>query len=330
MLRRATLVFCLVFGACSVTCPLNALAQHAEKVYRIGLLGQGMNEPFVVERLSKGLRELSRADEAPAKFAVRWAEDKWERLPKLAAELVALKVDLIVVHGDKPAVDAAMGATRQIPILFLWIGDPVAQGLVRSLSHPGGNVTGLSFLGPEIEIKRLELLKQAVPTITRVAVITNRATPDGAEPLRLMQAASKSLGLELLVFDVQGASDLPKTLEQVERAQIHGMFVQEDFVLDTLVDAKDSPITAFALKHRLPLAAPGMVDGVLISYAFDWHTHFRQAAILIDKLRKGAKPGDLPIEQPTKFHIVVNLNTAKALMVTIPQSVLLRADKVIQ
>ena len=328
MIDRRTFIGSVVGGFFVV--PLAAEAQQAGKVYRIGLLGQGMNEPFVVERLSKGLRELGRANEAPAKFEERWADDQWDRLPKLAAELVALKVDLIVVHGDRPAVNAAMGATRQIPIVFLWIGDPVGQGLVRSLSHPGGNVTGLSFLGPEIGLKRLELLKQAVPTITRVAVITNHATPDLVEPLRLMQAASKSLGLQLIVFDVRSASDLAKTLEQVERAHVHGMVVQEDFVLDTLVETKDSPLLAFALKHRLPLAAPAMAHGVLIAYAFDWDRHLQQAAILIDKLRKGAKPGDLPIEQPTKFILVTNLKTAKALSVTIPQSLLLRTDKVIR
>lgn len=323
MRRRAAI-------GCAIALPLAGWAQRKGKQIRIGLLGQGIVEPFVVKELTAQLRALGRVNAGDIRFEERWTLDQWDRLPGQAAELVALGVDLIVVHGDSPAVKAAMAATPTIPIVFLWIGDPVGQGLVQSLRHPGGNVTGLSFLGPEVELKRLELLKQAVPSITRVAVLTNPDTPDLAKPLAMMQAASHGLGVQLAVFEVRAAADLPGILEQVARAKVDGLLVQEDFVLDHLIKAKDSPVVAFALQQRLPLAAPGMVDkGVLVSYAFDWDAHFRQAARLIDKLLKGARPADIPIEQPSRFELAIDLKTAKALGITVPRSMLLRADKVI-
>lgn len=310
--------------------PLAGRAQRKPKQVRIGLLGQGIVEPFVVKELTAGLRAVGRDNASDIRFEERWTLDRWEQLPGQAAELVALGVDLIVVHGDSPAVKAAMAATRTIPIFFLWIGDPVGQGLVQSLRHPGGNVTGLSFLGPEVELKRLELLKQAVPSITHIAVLTNPDTPDLGKPLAMMQAASRGLGVELAVFEVRAAGDLPGVLEQVALAKVDGLLVQEDFVLDHLIKAKDSAVAAFALRHRLPLAAAGMADkGVLVSYAFDWDAHFRQAARLIDKLLKGARPADIPIEQPSRFELAIDLKTARALGITVPRSMLLRADKVI-
>lgn len=320
--RRPAIAFCIAL-------PLAARAQRKAKRVRIGLLGQGIVEPFVVKDLAAGLRALGRAP-VDVTFEERWTLDRSERMPGLAAELVALGVDVIVVHGDSPAVKAAMAATRTIPIVFLWIGDPVGLGLVESLRRPGGNVTGLSFFGPEIELKRLELLKQAVPSIARVAVFTNPDTPDLLQPLAMMQAASRGLGVQLVVFQVRSAGDLPKVLEQVAQAKVDGLLPQEEFLLDHLVKGKDSSIAAFALQHRLPLAAPGMVDGVLVSYAFDWDAHFRSAATLIDKVLKGAKPADTPIEQSSRFELEVNSRTARALGIAIPRALLLRADKVIE
>jgi len=326
MRRKAAIAFCGAWGLGLVSLPLTAKAQRAEKTYSIGILSQSTRYPPVVEDLGMRLREVGRSEGFTVKFEERWANDHWEDLPKLAAELVALRVDLIVANGDTPTVAAAVGATRQIPIVFLWVSDPVGQGLIRSLRQPGGNVTGLSILGPELEVKRLELLKQAAPKITRVAVLTNRAASDLAVPLTRLQSASHSLGIQLSVFDVRAPSELAKALEQVAQADVHGIVVQDDYMLNVLVPQ----VANFALKHRLPVAAEGMSDGVLIAYRFDWDEQFLRAAKLIGKILNGANPGDLPIEQPTRFRLAIDLRTARILGLAIPNSVLMRADKILQ
>jgi putative ABC transport system substrate-binding protein len=315
-----------LLGAHPIALPLAADAQRADKVYRIGFLAQSAKYPAIVEDLRGALDEIGRIDGFTAEFEERWAEDRWQTLPALASELVALGVDVIVVSGDTPAVTAATRATRQIPIVFLWVSDPVGQGLVQSLSRPGGNITGLSILGSELEVKRLELLKQAAPKISRVAVLTNSGAGDLAEPLRLLRAAGQSLGLSLRVFDVPQRSDLPSTLNHVASADVDGILVQDDYMLNLLVHQ----VAAFALTQRLPLTAEGMVDGVLIAYRFDWDDQFRRASRLITRILKGEKPGDLPIEQPTKFTLMIDLKTASRLGLTIPPSLVLRADRVIQ
>lgn len=321
----------LVLGLC-VTWSLDVTAQRARSAYRVGVLDAGSKSKNTdtVERLGRELRKIHRADGRAFTFEQRWAEHDPERLPALAAELAALDVDVLVVSGDAPAVKAAMGATRTIPIVFLWVFDPVGQGLVRSLGRPGGNVTGLTFAGPELELKRLELLKQTVPSMTRVAVITNGATPDLAEPLQAMKARSASLGVQLTVFDIRRASDLAEAFDRMVAGAIQGIIVQDDLLLNGLVEAVDSPLAAFAVKHRLPMAAAGMASGVLVTYAFSWDVQFRQAAKQIDAILKGATPGSLPVEQPTHFKLIVNLKIAKALGITIPPALLVRADDVVQ
>jgi putative tryptophan/tyrosine transport system substrate-binding protein len=316
----------MAVGIRSLSLPLTAHAQRAARTYLIGILSQGKRYAPVVDDLSMRLREIGRADGFTVKVEERWADDHWEALPMLAAELVALRVDLIIANGDTPTVTAAVGATRKTPIVFLWVSDPVGQGLVRNLRQPGGNVTGLSILGPEMEVKRLELLKEVAPKITRVAVITNAAANDLAAPLRQLQLASQSLGVQLSLFDVQAPSDLAKALEQMARAQVHGILVQDDYMLNLLVQQ----VATFALKHRLPLAAEGMVDGVLVAYRFDWDDHFLRASRLIGKILNGANPGDLPVEQPTRFELVIDSRTANALGLPLPNSMLMRADRVLR
>lgn len=296
------------------------------KTFSIGLLSQSTRYPPVVQDLSARLHEVGRSDGFVVKLEERWANDRWEDLPKLAAELVALHVDVIVANGDTPTVAAAVAATRRIPIVFLWASDPVGQGFVRSLSKPGGNVTGLSILGPEMEVKRLEFLKQVAPKTARVAVLTNRAASDLYAPLSLLQSASQSLGMQLSVFDVRAPSDLARVLDQIGQADVQGIVVQDDYMLNLLVPQ----IAGFALKRRLPVAAEGMSDGVLVAYRFDWDDQFLRAAKLIGKILGGADPGALPIEQPTKFSLMVDLRTARHLGLVVPSSVLLRADRIIQ
>lgn len=311
------------FGAWSAFPSVGATRKRAG---RIGVLGQGRPESQIVERLRS---ELARSGKTVT-LETRWAHHDRSRLAALARELVESGVDVIVIHGDKPAVVAAIEATRTIPIFFLWIGDPVGQDLVRSLNQPGGNVTGLSFLGPQLEVKRLELLRQSVPSLKRVAVITNSETPDAVDSLRFLRSAANSMRLELVVFDLRTEADLPGVLERTALARVDGVLVQEDFLRDDLVEASDSPIGSFVLRNRLPLAAPGNGPGVLLSYAFNWQVHFRQAGRVISRLLSGTRPTDIPVEQPVSFRLTVNQRTARAVGITIPATVLLQADKVIE
>ena len=262
----------------------------------------------------------------------RDAEGKLERVPALAAELVALKVDVIFVGGGTRVTLAAMQATKTIPIVFTSVGDPLESGLVTSLARPGGNVTGLSNLGPQLVGKRLELLKQAVPGVSRVAVLWfpgalgERTDKD---MLKEAEAAERALGVRLQIVEARDPADFDRAFSDMTRARAGAltmlpanMFLREH---RRLVD--------LAAKNRLPAVYTSreFVDaGGLMSYGANQPDLFRRAATYVDKILKGAKPGDLPVEQPTKFELVINLKTAKALGLTIPPSVLARADEVIQ
>ncbi|WP_284617649.1 ABC transporter substrate-binding protein [Aquabacterium humicola] len=326
MRRRAAVRHCIASGIGTLAWPLAAVAQRLERKVVIGLLSQSTRYAPLVEDLHRQLREVGRTEGFTVEIEERWADDQWQALPKLALELVARQVDLIIANGDTPTVSAAAGATRTIPIVFLWVSDPVGQGLIRSLRQPGGNITGLSILGPELELKRLALLKEVVPKVTHVAVITNRAAADLAAPLRLLQSASASLGLQLSVFDVRERNQLAGVLDQVATANVHGLLVQDDYMLNLLV----GQVAAFALKQRLPLVAENLSEGVLVAYRFDWDEQFIRAARLVGRILKGAHPGDLPVEQPTRFELMINLRTARALGITVPNAVLLRADRVLE
>ena len=318
-MRRIALAVVL---ALSLT--LAAEGQQAGKVSRIGVLAVSAAafSPRI-EAFRRGLREHGYVEGKNILLEYRYAEGKLDRLPDLAAELVALKVDVIVT-ASPPAVRAAQKATSTIPIVFAAVGDPVADGLVKSLARPGQNTAGLSIVGPELEGKRLELLKEAVPKTTRVAVLF------GPQRLRKeLESAAPALGIQLISLPVQELGDFESAFETARKENADALITSPSPLLNTVRER----IVALAAKNRLPAmyAGPEFVEtGGLMSYAPSYTDLFRRAATYVDKILKGAKPGDLPVEQPTKFELVINLKTAKALGLTIPQSVLGRADQVIE
>jgi putative ABC transport system substrate-binding protein len=287
--------------------------------------------PHQHEAFRQGLRDLGYVEGRNLVIEYRDAEGKSERLPALAAELVALKVDVIFAPTTATAL-AAKQATRTLPIVFAVVADPVTSGFVTSLARPGGNVTGLSFLAPELVGKRLELLKQAIPGVTQVAVLWQ---PGGLgertekDQLKGAEVAARALGVRVQFVEARGPADIDRAFSDMTRARAGALTVLTGAMLFTerrrLVDP--------AAKNRLPAVYPwreGVDAGGLMSYGPNVADLFRRAATYVDKILKGAKPADLPVEQPTKFELVINLKTAKALGLTIPPSVLGRADEVIQ
>jgi putative ABC transport system substrate-binding protein len=312
--------------------PLAAEAQQGAKVARIGYLSSssGVNS-YTDDAFRQGLRDLGYVEGRNALIEFRSAEGRLERLPALAAELVALKVDVIVAAGTAAAL-AAKQATSVLPVVFPAAGDPVASGLVTSLARPGGNVTGLSILNPGLIGKRLEQLKQVVPRVDRVAVLwhpgaygerTDKDMLNGAE------VVARTLGVRLQLVEVRGPADFDRAFSDMTRGRAGALIVGGGALLNN----HRSRLVDLAAKTRLPAAYPfrAYVEaGGLMSYGLDLADSYRRAATYVDKILKGTKPGDLPVEQPTKFELVINLKTARALSLTIPQSVLLQADTVIQ
>jgi ABC-type uncharacterized transport system substrate-binding protein len=312
--------------------PLVADAQPAGKVYRIGRLAPGSPEgsPFI-ESFRQALHERGYIEGQNLVIEYRWAEGRDERLPDLAAELVRLKVDVIVTGGST-AIRAAQQATRTIPIVMVGASDPVAQGFVASLARPGGNITGLSIVTPELLGKRLEILKETVPQSTRVAVLANPGSAPtlSATTTGVLTIAAQGLGLQLQVVEVRRAEELDEAFAAVTRAGADALLVQGE---PRLLDGLRGRIADLAAKHRLPAmyAWRMYVDaGGLMSYGVSLLEQYRRTAIYVDKILKGAKPADLPVEQPTKFELVINLKAAKALGLTIPSTLLVQADEVIQ
>jgi putative ABC transport system substrate-binding protein len=318
-------------GAAFLAAPLAAEAQQAAKVARIGLLATNLaSAPHVFEAFRQGLRDLAYVEGRNLVIEYRDAEGKLERLPALAAELVALKIDVIVA-SDTPAALASKQATRTLPIVFL-ASDPVASGLVTSLARPGGNVTGLSGFAPELIGKRLELLKQAVPGISRVAVLWQPGGQGERTEKDLMKAAdvaARALGVRLQFVDARGPADVDRAFSDMTAARAGALSV----LSSVMFFSERRRLVTLAAKNRLPAVYPWreFADaGGLMAYGVNSADLYRRAATHVDKILKGAKPADLPVEQPTKFELVINLKTAKALGLTIPQSVLGRADEVIQ
>jgi putative tryptophan/tyrosine transport system substrate-binding protein len=312
--------------------PLVADAQPAGKVYRIGRLAPGSPEgsPFI-ESFRQALHERGYIEGQNLVIEYRWAEGRDERLPDLAAELVRLKVDVIVTGGST-AIRAAQQATRTIPIVMVGASDPVAQGFIASLARPGGNITGLSIVTPELLGKRLEILKETVPQSTRVAVLANPGSAPtlSATTTGVLTIAAQGLGLQLQVVEVRRAEELDEAFAAVTRAGADALLVQGE---PRLLDGLRGRIADLAAKHRLPAmyAWRMYVDaGGLMSYGVSLLEQYRRTAIYVDKILKGAKPADLPVEQPTKFELVINLKAAKALGLTIPSTLLFQADEVIQ
>jgi putative tryptophan/tyrosine transport system substrate-binding protein len=329
-MERRTFMAMLAGGI--VVAPFAAEAQQADKVARIGYLATNLAaNPHLREAFRQGLRDLSYVEGRNVVIEYRDAEGKDERLSALAAELVALKVDVIFAPNTLAAL-AAKQATRTLPIVFAVAADPVTDGLVTSLARPGGNVTGLSNLAPELVGKRLEQVKQAVPGVSRVAVLWRPgASGERTEKdmLKSAEVAARALGVRLQVVEARGPEDFDRAFSDMTRARAGAltsmggpMFFNER---RRLVD--------LAAKNRLPAVYPQreFVDaGGLMAYGPSLADLFRRAATYVDKVLRGAKPGDLPVEQPTKFELVINLKAAKALGLTIPQSLLGRADQVIQ
>ena len=308
-----------------------AEAQQPAKIPRIGLLmaaSPATTVPFT-DAFRQGLRDLGYVEGKNIALEFRWAKGRRDPLPGLAAELVRLKVDVLVSGGGSSATRALKQATNTIPIVMTAGSDPVAAGFVASLARPGGNITGLTLGGLELSGKRLELLKEAVPKLSRVAVLGN---PDGATygpQMKEMEVAAQALGLQLQPVALRESSDLENVFSAITRGGAGALI------------GLNSPEFAFhrrriaelAVKSRLPAVyvdSEFVNDGGLMSYAPDFANLYRRAATYVDKILKGRKPADLPVEQPTKFELVINLKTAKQIGLTIPQSVLYRADKVIK
>ena len=310
---------------------LAAEAQPAGKVWRLGLLLGGSPIPVALERLDafkRGLGERGYLEGKNLALEYRWAEGKPERFPGFAAELVGLKVDVIVA-ATTPAAQAAKNATEMLPIVMVVIADPVGSGLVQSLARPGGNVTGLSFLAADLGPKQLQLLKEVVPQLTRVAVLSLATNPGHAFILKGLEAAASTFGVTLQRLEVRGPDDYEGAFAAMAKEHAGGVIV----LPEPLFSRDRHRLAELAARDRLP-AVYGVVDhvaaGGLLAYAVDDRDNWYRAAAYVDKILKGAKPADLPVEQPTTFKLAINLKTAKALGLTIPPSLLARADQVIE
>jgi ABC-type uncharacterized transport system substrate-binding protein len=289
--------------------------------------GSASSTPLA-EAFRQGLREHGYVDGQNIVLEFRFAAGRTDRLPALAAELVRLNVDAIVTESNAAAL-AAKNATQTIPIVMAIAGDPVKAGVVDDLARPGRNITGLTLIHPELSGKRLQLLKEAVPRIGLVAVIWNPTSPGGADLLRETEAAARSLSLKVDAIAVRAPADLDAAFKAATDARPNALFV----IPDGIFDYNRTRIVEFAMKSHLPGVFPSQAfaeAGGLMSYGPELAANLRRAAAFVDKILKGTKPADLPIEQPTKFELVINLKTAKALGITIPQSLLLRANQVIQ
>jgi len=316
----------VVLAVSLVLAPLAAEAQPAGKPWRIGYIGTVYTRSH--DAFSEGLREFGYVEGRNIILERRFSEGKAERFPEFAAEMVRLKADVIVV-ATTPAAIAAKNATKTIPIVFPTAIDPVGAGVVTSLARHGSNVTGISRLSSDLEGKRLEFLKQAVPMLSRVAVLWNAANPANASAWRETQEAARALALVLRSHDVGGSTDFESAFAVMAQERPDALFVLED----GLISRHRRPIVDFATRKRLAtmFSAREVVEaGGLMSYGPSTRELFRRAAYYVDKILKGAKPADLPFEQPTKFELVINMKTAKALGLTIPQTILLRADQVIE
>ena len=325
--RRELLI---ALGAGALACSVAARAQAPARVRRIGLL-----TPFSPSDAARwhqafrlGLRDLGWFEGKNISIEYRYAEGRSDRLPDLAVDLVRLKVDVIVAAVAAAAL-AAHKATRAIPIVMAVGGDPVALGLGESLARPGGNVTGLSQMGTELVGKRLELLKEIVPKLSRVAVLWNPQGLNSTLNWKELQLPARQLGVQLHSIEVRSSNDFDKALEDATTARAGALFITGDPAITSNIER----IAGLAAKSRLPsiFSYSEFADaGGLVAYGPDRADLYRRAATYVDKILKGAKPGDLQIEQPTKFELVINMKTAKALGITIPRTVLFRADRVIE
>jgi ABC-type uncharacterized transport system substrate-binding protein len=329
VISRRAFICTLVGGV--LAAPLTVEAQQAGKVYRIGLLDYSAPEPGRQawwNAFRQRMRELGYVEGKNITFEARSAQGDDDRLPKLAAELVGLKVDVIVTVGGNSA-SAAKRATSTIPIVMATGSDPVALGVVASFPHPGGNITGMSSLNSELAAKRLEFLMIVAPPASRIGILWDTTGPASRLGAQEAEAAAKAAKLSVHSVPVGSAAEIEAAFTTLVRGRVGALSI----IPSPMFFSHRKQLAELAMKHRLPtVVGPReyVEAGGLIGYAADFPELFRRAAVYVDKILKGAKPGDLPIEQPTKFELVINLKTAKALGLTSPQSLLLRADQVIQ
>ncbi len=317
-------------GGCLLTASFASRAQKPPKVWRIGFLSGGARPPDGAPpaALRQALQQLGYVVDKNVTYTGRWAEAKLERLPAFAAELARLEVDLLLTMGG-PSAEAAKGATSTTPIVVVAPGDALGIGLVTSLARPGGNITGITDPATELSAKRLGILKEAVPSAARIAVLWN--ANDHAMTLRYgeIEKAARVLRVTVQALGVREPDDIDEALSAMTRERPDAFFL----VSDALTNLNRKRILEFATTHRMPAMYESGVlvrDGGLMAYGPTFDDMFSRAAIYVDRILKGAKPGDLPVEQPTRYYLVVNLKTAKGLGLAIPQSLLLRADEVIQ
>jgi putative ABC transport system substrate-binding protein len=323
-------LFSILLGVTVVVVSAVALAQQPMKISRIGVLSttSPSNVPTRLEAFRQGLRELGYVEGKNIVIEYRYAEGKPERLPALAAELVSLKVDVIVISGPSPT-RAAKEATATIPIVMTWDYDPVGNRFVASLARPGGNITGLSTLAPEISGKQLELLKETVPKLSRVAVLGTSAVPGNAEALRATELAADALKVQLQYLEIRDRKDIETAFHAARKGRADAVLALASRLL--LTDR--TQVAELAVKNRLPAIygeSEHVEAGGLMTYGVSIADLFRRAATYVDKILKGTKPADLPVEQPTKFELIINLKAAKQIGLTIPPNVLARADRVIR
>jgi len=322
----------IAIGTGALAAPLTAFTQRPAKVARIGYLQpitpQNGTSPFL-EDFRQGLRELGYVEGRNVQLEIRWGEGKLERMPALAAELVRLNVDVIVAVSS-PAVLAAKQATRTIPIVMPLSSDPVGDGLVASLARPGGNLTGLSLMTPDSVAKRLQLLKEVFPNLAHpVAVLWNPDYPGMKARFRETQGAAPAVGLAVKSVEIRDARELEQALASLDRQRPDALVL----LVDPLTLSQRLRIVEFATEERLPAiyeVSQFVEAGGLMSYGPNTDDLVRRSATYVDKILKGAKAGDLPVEQPERFELVINLESAKALGITFPQSILVRADRIVQ
>ena len=318
----------MLFALCS-----SAQAQEARKVTRIGYLSTTdvARDSARIKTIRLALRELGYIEGQNIAFEYRYAEGRPDRYPEFVAELVRLKVDIVVVAGGTSMIRAAQSATKTIPIVMAGAPpDPVKAGLIESLARPGGNITGITVLSRDLSAKRLELLKEAVPKVKRVAVLYAPASEGAAREVReVLPEAARALGMTIRPWEIRAANDFEKIFVELNKQRPDGLYVTPD----ALLGANQKRTIGFALESRLPSMysnREGVDAGGLMYYGADAAASYRRVAYYVDRILKGAKPADLPVEQPTKFELVINLNTAKQIGVTIPPNVLARADRVIR
>jgi putative ABC transport system substrate-binding protein len=323
----------LAFGLGTLSAAVPSLAQQSAKVWRVGFLGvrsvpPSPNPDPTYMAFLQGMRELGYAEGKNLTMVWRSSEGDYERLPNLASELVSMKVDVIVATGA-PAARVAQQATGTMPIVIVGVGDPVGLGLVASLSKPGKNITGVSILAVDVSIKSLEFLRAVVPKLSRVAVLLNPSNPVDHLVLKQIQTAAKPAGIRITVFEATSESQIDAAFAAIARSRPGALIVAPD----PYYVGQARQIAELAAKSRIPAIYSFNAHaeaGGLMSYGENLAVHFRRAAPYVDKILKGAKPGDLPVEQPTQIELVINRKAAKALGLTIPQELLLRADRVIE